>query len=281
MTTPLTTIADALIEFILGLLRDPEAAAGFEQDPDASLTYAGLSDICAADVRSVVPVVVDRPDVVTVAPPAVLVTPPTVIVNPQPYEPKQDLIREIANVVNHFKIDNRSTIVDQSVNQSIWADGDVTQIFDQEAVIATGDHSVAAGQDADIDNSNTDIDAGDIAIGNTDTDVDINDSFNDESTDIDVDIDSELDDSLNDQSTTVEADVDIDDSFNDHTETNVEQSSVVTVTEPATQSDEPATYSDTSATYSDESADYSEPPMDYGDGGATEELPAENFDDQP
>lgn len=274
MTTPLTTIADALIEFILSLLSDPEAAAEFEQDPDASLAYSGLSDICAADVRSVVPVVVDRPDVIQVMPPSVEVTPPTVIVKPQPYEPKQDLIREIANVVNHFKIDNRSTIVDQSVNQSIWAEGDVTQLFDQEAVIATGDNSVAAGQDADIDNSSTDIDAGDIAIGNTDTDVEVNDSFNDGSTNVDVDIDSEVDDSLNDQSKTVETDVDIDDSFNDHTETNVEQSTVATVTESAAYSDEPAAYSD-------EPADYSEPPTDYSDEGATEELPAEDFDDQP
>ena len=53
MTTPLATIADALIEFILSLLRDPEAAAEFEQDPEGTLAANGLSDVCADDVRAV------------------------------------------------------------------------------------------------------------------------------------------------------------------------------------------------------------------------------------
>lgn len=64
MTTPLATIADALIEFILSLLRDPAAAAQFAAEPEETLAEAGLSGACAADVRAVVPVVVDRPDVV-------------------------------------------------------------------------------------------------------------------------------------------------------------------------------------------------------------------------
>ena len=50
-TTPLATIAEALIEFILSLLRDPQLAADFEADPDKVLARAGLADICATDVR--------------------------------------------------------------------------------------------------------------------------------------------------------------------------------------------------------------------------------------
>ena len=41
MTTPLATIADALIEFILSLLRDPAAAEQVAADPDEALASAG------------------------------------------------------------------------------------------------------------------------------------------------------------------------------------------------------------------------------------------------
>lgn len=122
-------------------------------------------------------------------------------------------------MAHNFHIDNRSTIVDQSVNQNIWAEGDVTQIFDQEAVLAVGDESVASGEDTSIDNSETDIAAGDIAIGNTETTTEIDDSFNDESTTIDVSVDTEAEDSFNDESTEVDIETEIDDSFQSETTT--------------------------------------------------------------
>lgn len=217
-TTPLTTIADALIEFILSLLRDPSAAQEFSEDPEESLNRAGLADVCGDDVRSVLPVVVEHPDVV-MRPPA----PQPIIVHvpgaPAPSKP--DVVREISNVANNFHIDNRSTIIDQSVNQNIWAEGDVTQIFDQEAVLAVGDESVAAGDNALLDESNTDVTIGDVAIGNTETNVDIADSFNDESIDVDINTDAEIDESFNDESSTVEVDTEIDDSFNETETTEV------------------------------------------------------------
>lgn len=84
MTTPMATIADALIEFILGLLGDPEAAAEFAEDPEGAFEAAGLGDICAADVRSVAPVVIDRPEVISVSPRHVTVdTPPTIVFRPR------------------------------------------------------------------------------------------------------------------------------------------------------------------------------------------------------
>ena len=43
MATPLATVADALIEFILSLLRDPAAVAEFKADPQKVPT-AGLGD---------------------------------------------------------------------------------------------------------------------------------------------------------------------------------------------------------------------------------------------
>lgn len=204
MTTPLATIADALIEFILSLLRDPEAAAEFEQDPEGTLAANGLSDICADDVRAVAPVVVERHDVHPHPNP-----------HPHPPGPKPTPVEEINTITQTFTIDNRATIVDQSVNQNIWANGDVNQIFDNEAIVNSGDYGAAAGETASVDTSDTDIETGDIAIGNETTDVDIDGSFNDESTNTDTETDTTVDDSFNTDSQEASADVAIDDSFND------------------------------------------------------------------
>lgn len=216
-TTPLATIAEALIEFILSLLRDPQLAADFEADPDKVLARAGLADICATDVRQVLPVVVDRPDVV--------VKPvPVIVPKPVPAKPVKDpeVVKYLQTVANNYHIDNRSTIVDQSVNQNIWAEGDVTQVFDQEAVLAVGDQSIAAGNNALLDQSSTDVSVGDVAIGNTDTDVAISDSFNDSSTNVDATVDADVAESFNDSSTTTTVDADVTDSFNDTESTTVE-----------------------------------------------------------
>lgn len=296
MTTPMATIADALIEFILGLLGDPEAAAEFAEHPEGAFEAAGLGDICAADVRSVAPVVIDRPEVISVSPPDVTVnTPPTIVVRPpHPEEPKHELIREIANIVNNFSFDNRATILDQSVNQSIWAEGDVTQLFDQDAVVAAGDESVAGGENVDIDNSTTDIEAGDISIGNTDTDVEIEDSFNDESVDVELDLEADVEDSANDQSSTVEQDVSVEDSFNESTETTIDGSTVVNapastpqVEESAAAAAEPvqevADYAaETTPDSSLDTIDSISDSPEYTDEALIEEQPLDaEFDDQP
>ncbi|MBW9111997.1 IniB N-terminal domain-containing protein [Microbacterium ureisolvens] len=185
MTTPLATIADALIEFILSLLGDPAAAAEFEEDPEGTLARNGLSDACVEDVRAVAPVIVDHPHV-TPKPP----------MPPAPPKPPS-VENEIYNITNAFAIDNRATIVDQSVNQNIWADGDVTQIFDQEAVVNSGDNGAAAGDDAEVDNSEDTTTVGDVSIGNEDTTTNIDGSFNDNSTNTDTEVDAEADESFN------------------------------------------------------------------------------------
>lgn len=213
MTTPLATIADALIEFILSLLNDPDAAAEYDANPEAALASAGLAECTAEDVRAVAPIIVDRPDVH-----------PNPHPNPPGPGPKPPVEKEIWNIANNFLIDNRATIVDQSVNQNIWAEGDVNQIFDQEAVIASGDQATAAGEDATVDNSETDVAVGDVSIGNEETNVDITDSFDDESTNTDTDVVVVADESFNDASTNVDADVSADNSFNDTTEVVVEES---------------------------------------------------------
>jgi hypothetical protein len=173
MSVTLATIADALIEFILSLLRDPEVAEEFERDPEAALSARGLNNATAADVCAVAPVIAERQQVVPTPDPAPRPVPADV--NPT--------VREINSISNSFSyVDDRDTVVDQSVNQNIWANGDVTQVFDQEAVVASGDESMAAGDDATVENNidnSTDIAAGDdVAIGSEVTETDAEGSFN-------------------------------------------------------------------------------------------------------
>lgn len=176
MTSPIETIADALIAFILSLLHDPEAAAEFAADPQSALDQHGLSGVCMADVAAVRPVIVDRPEVIH---------------HVQHHEwgptpgggggggPIGEIVRMIqqytTTIEQNTAIDARSTLVDQSVNQNIWTEGgDVTQQFDQEAVIAAGDHSVAAGDDVAVVDSDVDVTMGDVSVGNEEYDGSFN-----------------------------------------------------------------------------------------------------------
>lgn len=168
MTTPIETVADALIAFILSLLRDPNAVEEFNDDPGAAMAARGIQGACAADVRSVAPVIVDHPSVAP-RPASQQTVVRDSVPDPTPRSTDPEVVREISRIINQFTtIDARSTIVDQSTNQNIWTQGgDLTQIFDQSAVVAAGDGSVAAGDDVLVDESETTIGVGDVAVGNT------------------------------------------------------------------------------------------------------------------
>lgn len=234
MSLTLATVADALIEFILSLLQDPEVRAEFEEDPDAALAQRGLNHVSPADVQAVAPVIIERTQVVQVP----------VVVRQQAAQPEQHhsnpVVREIQQVSQNFSwVDDRDTIVDQSVNQNIWAKGDVTQNFDNDAMVASGDEAIAAGGSVDVDKTydhSTNIHADDdVNIGNKNDVTTIGDSFN-EDTDTDTTTDDstniDLVDSGNDQST----DVDISDSLNEQIDesTTVDIDSALTVVGDAT-----------------------------------------------
>lgn len=173
MNSPVATIADALIAFILSLLRDPDAAEKFTDDPEGAMAENGVQGASLADVRDVKPVIFDHPQVGP--------KPSTPSVAPSGGEPNE-VVAEIVRIMNQFTtVDARSTIVDQSVNQNIWTEGgDVTQLFDQEAVIASGDQAVAAGNDASTLDQDLDVTVGDVTVGN--------DTYNDSFDDADIDV---------------------------------------------------------------------------------------------
>lgn len=52
-------MGNSLLDFVMGLVRDPEAIARFAADPDGVLAGAGLIGVTAADVNNLIPVVAD------------------------------------------------------------------------------------------------------------------------------------------------------------------------------------------------------------------------------
>ena len=59
-----------LQDFVLNLIYDPAARSAFELDPESALQHAGLGDVTAADVRQVIPLVVDSAPVTGLHAPA-------------------------------------------------------------------------------------------------------------------------------------------------------------------------------------------------------------------
>ncbi len=52
-------MANSLLDFVLALVRDPDAAARYAADPAAALAAADLPDVTTADVDQLIPVVAD------------------------------------------------------------------------------------------------------------------------------------------------------------------------------------------------------------------------------
>jgi len=121
-------------------------------------------------------------------------------------------------------IDNRSLQLDQSVNQLVDAGGNVHQEFGQEATVAFGDESMAAGDDLTVVDTRFDIQMGDVSMGNTWNTTTISDSFQDNSVSNEWEMDVEIEDSFNDESTETNIDVEIEDSFTSEVDATFENS---------------------------------------------------------
>ena len=123
-------------------------------------------------------------------------------------------------------IDNRSMQLDQSVSQIVEAGngGGVDQEFNQEATVAFGDESIAAGDDVDIFESRIDVHMGDISMGNTWDTTTISDSFQDNSVSNEWEMEVDIEDSYNDNSQHTDLDVEIEDSFTNEIDSSFENS---------------------------------------------------------
>lgn len=52
-------MANSLLDFVMSLVRDPEAAAQYAADPAQSIAGANLTDVTSADVNQLIPVVAE------------------------------------------------------------------------------------------------------------------------------------------------------------------------------------------------------------------------------
>ncbi|MHC6593096.1 IniB N-terminal domain-containing protein [Arthrobacter sp. C152] len=186
------TLANDLVQFLMHLFGNPEAARDFLEDPERALSDHGLGHVTSADVDAAMPVVLDY------APISVNAafdrdehtgsngagtghsgwTGPVALAGnggagaaggpgggSQEHEDHAYAVQQLHHVMNHYSytagttmVDDRDTITDQSVTQNIWAHGDVEQWFDNDAAVAPGDQAVTAvvsGGDADARDAST------------------------------------------------------------------------------------------------------------------------------
>jgi len=216
----MTNVSTVLLDFMMNLFKDQGAAAAFQEDPDRSLSAAGLGNVCSSDVDAVMPSLVDFSDV-SFDRDYDTGGNDSAIKDNDPendfdlggwggggwggggwgggnggwdggnggrwdgggsgggggggggggaggssggggggggggaggsggsgggdYGHARDQITKIVNEYHYSsKVDDRDTITDQSVNQNIWSNGDVTQHFDNESVTTSGDDSASS-----------------------------------------------------------------------------------------------------------------------------------------
>jgi hypothetical protein len=166
-----------LLELLLNLLRDPSA---YREDPEGFLASCG--DVSPEDIREALVLLQDRQDAdfsreYNTGGNHIHVPPPPPAPQPEPGESNQEAaIRYLDTyVTNNYITNEGDTITDNSINQQIdTGGGDFDQDIDVDSVVASGDGSVAAGDDIE----DSDITTGDDNIvGDDNVDGDDNTSI--------------------------------------------------------------------------------------------------------
>lgn len=156
------TVAKEVVQFLMDIFGDRQAAQDFLDDPEGVLEQHGLAGVSSADVDAAMPVVLDY------AP--LSVTAPAVDRHlsagagtghagsgwsPFPSGGGHDddhglAVEQLTHVVASYSFpstpdDRGAAMADQSPAPNIWADGDVEQWFDNDSVPAFGDPAIGAG----------------------------------------------------------------------------------------------------------------------------------------
>ena len=194
-------MTQSLLDFILNLMRDSDAKAAFVANPDRALADAGLSNVLSEDVSDAMSYVSEYHPVSYVGDRAYNLGDTNVSQHASSYQPDISYrpddgyrpdsyqpdphaaaVQQLQYVANNYSYtDSHDTVIDKSVNQSIWNEGSLSQRFDDNSVTAT-DHSVAAGRNinGDVANGNDNVVGDNNSVGNTENhdDHSINGSFN-------------------------------------------------------------------------------------------------------
>ncbi|NMH98940.1 IniB N-terminal domain-containing protein [Pseudonocardia acidicola] len=144
----------SLIELLLNLLRDPEALAAFQEDPQSFLSSCGITELSPEDVHDAVVLAQDSHDSSFdrdhhTGGNHVQLPPPPPAPHPAPGESHHEAaIKYLNTYITNNYVDDRDTIVDNSINQNIDNRGGYfEQDIDVDSVVASGDGAVAAGGD--------------------------------------------------------------------------------------------------------------------------------------
>ncbi|MGH3977438.1 MAG: IniB N-terminal domain-containing protein [Pseudonocardiaceae bacterium] len=196
----------SLIEFLMNLLRDEEAQAEFERDPQGMLARHGLDGLCGQDVRDARPLLADHEAV------RVKGGDDDDRASGSYYHGgDDDPVREIHYVREHYEadknvvvnneydytyVDDRDTIinVDDRDTTTIVADGDVTieDSFNEDNDVTVIEDSFNEDNDG-VDNKGGTIDESVVAGDgiesslNSDDDTTVGDSFDEDHSETDVD----------------------------------------------------------------------------------------------
>jgi hypothetical protein len=139
------TTSTSLIDFLMSLLRDPEALAAYQDDPSGYLASCGLSNVSPADVHDALVLLEDNQtaDFSRDHNVGTHVAPPPPVPHHAPGVSEHDATIQYLNnyITNNFVTDN-------SINQQIDTDGgDFDQDLDVHNATANGAGSVAVGGD--------------------------------------------------------------------------------------------------------------------------------------
>ena len=132
----------SLLDFILNLLKNPQAQAEFRASPEQVLAAHGLTGVCAADIHEALPLVTDHR--------SVELTTTSHSAQPSVGPALGDgythaAIEYLRYITNTYTYEDHSVHIDESVRGNIWAVGDVAQTFDDSHVVRDGLGPVAGG----------------------------------------------------------------------------------------------------------------------------------------
>jgi hypothetical protein len=190
----------SLLDFILSLLSDEDAREAFNANPDQALADAGLSDVCSEDISDAMTYVAEYHPVSSVGNREYNLGNdrddrdygdnrdyrheggrPHEGWRPDPgLDSHAAVVQQLEYISNNYTYsDSHDTVIDKSVNQSIWNEGKLTQTFNDNSVTAT-DHSVAAGRNinGDVANGDGNVVGDGNKVGNTSNDYSTHGSFN-------------------------------------------------------------------------------------------------------
>ncbi|WP_205754613.1 IniB N-terminal domain-containing protein [Pseudarthrobacter sp. NamB4] len=135
------TVAKDVVQFLMNIFGDRQAAQEFLDNPEGVLRDHGLGGLSSADVDAAMPVVLDY------APVNVNASTFDKVLNTGgssggggPHDDHGHAVEQLAQVVANYSYpstaDDRAAVLDQPPAHNIWAEGDVEQWFDNDAVFA-------------------------------------------------------------------------------------------------------------------------------------------------